>query len=190
MGHQGDMPNQLTHCTAVVLIPPADLWEPIQFIRREHDPQIGRWMPHVTLLYPFLPEAELSRAADVLRPLCAERAPFAVTLGEFRWFTHGGRSATLWLATEPSGPLMALHSSLLSAFPQCDHTARFAGGFTPHLSVGRWPAGRAGESAASLQAGWTPLGWPVDCISLIARPPRGLSPFVVQDELPLGRAGD
>jgi 2'-5' RNA ligase len=182
------MAQHLTHCTAVVLIPPEELWEPIQAIRREHDPQVGRWMPHLTLLYPFLPEPDLAGAAEVLRPVCRDQAPFTVTLRQFRWFVHGEESATLWLAPEPSEPMRALHAALLAAFPDCDATGRFEDGFTPHLSVGRWPAGRAPEAAAALQADWTQITWPIDRISLIARPPDGSGPFAVRSEVRLGRA--
>jgi len=42
-----------TYTTAVVLIPPEDVWEPIQKLRRVYDRHFDRWMPHLTLLYPF-----------------------------------------------------------------------------------------------------------------------------------------
>lgn len=44
----------LTHQTAVVVIPPEDVWPSIQAIRREHDRKIRRWMPHITLIEPFI----------------------------------------------------------------------------------------------------------------------------------------
>ena len=46
------MPNK-THTTAVVLIPPESVQPPIQAIRSVHDRNFLRWMPHITLLYPF-----------------------------------------------------------------------------------------------------------------------------------------
>jgi hypothetical protein len=36
--------------SAVVIIPPEELWIPIQKIRKKYDRQINRWMPHITLL--------------------------------------------------------------------------------------------------------------------------------------------
>ncbi|MBI5480461.1 MAG: 2'-5' RNA ligase family protein [Deltaproteobacteria bacterium] len=44
-----------THHTAVVIIPPGEIWGPIQAIRQRHDQQFHRWMPHITPLYPFRP---------------------------------------------------------------------------------------------------------------------------------------
>ena len=71
-----------THESAIVLIPPQEVWEPIQAIRRVHDRQVRRWMPHVTLLYPFLPGAALAGALAV-----AERALAAVA-------SHSGKRST------------------------------------------------------------------------------------------------
>ena len=48
-----------THHTAVVAMPPPEVWEPIQAIRRQHDRNVHRWMPHITLLYPFMPHEHL-----------------------------------------------------------------------------------------------------------------------------------
>jgi poly(A) polymerase len=33
----------------VVIIPPQDVWPPIQRIRQQHDRKIRGWMPHITI---------------------------------------------------------------------------------------------------------------------------------------------
>jgi len=53
----------LDHKTAAVIIPPEDVWEPIQAIRQRHDRKVGCWMPHITLFYPFLPRSRFGRTA-------------------------------------------------------------------------------------------------------------------------------
>ncbi len=171
---------------AVVLIPPAEIWEPIQAVRRRHDPAVDRWMPHVTLLYPFLSAEELPRAADELGEMCASSLGFGVDLARFDCFVHGHRWATVWLRPEPPEPIIRLQSQLLECFPWCDDTQRFPNGFTPHLSVGRWPAGRSEAAVAELQECWQQLNWHVDRVCLIARPDSGEAPFSVRHELPLG----
>ena len=60
---------------AVVLIPPLEVWEPVQAIRRAHDRQYHRWMPHVTLVYPFRPR----RLFEEVEPV--RRFHFALALG-------------------------------------------------------------------------------------------------------------
>ncbi|GAH05617.1 unnamed protein product, partial [marine sediment metagenome] len=41
------------YSSAVVIIPPREKWASIQEIRKIYDRNLTRWMPHITLLYPF-----------------------------------------------------------------------------------------------------------------------------------------
>src|SRR5512139_3217973 len=81
-------PRSKTHATAVVLIPPGEVWEPIQAIRRQHDRQVRRWMPHVTLLYPFWPRDEFAEADRGFRAALGGIPPFELSLARLRWFSH------------------------------------------------------------------------------------------------------
>ena len=36
------------YSSAVVIIPPKEIWESIQEIRKVYDRNINRWMPHIT----------------------------------------------------------------------------------------------------------------------------------------------
>ena len=58
----------LGHKTATVIIPPECVWGPIQAIRQKHDSEVGRWMPHVTLTYPFLPGHMACLGAGTIAP--------------------------------------------------------------------------------------------------------------------------
>jgi 2'-5' RNA ligase len=176
--------------TAVVLIPPEAVWEPIQAIRRVHDPQVERWMPHVTLLYPFVPARRLAEAAERLRPEAAACPAFEVTLREFGQFVHGRRSVTLWLRPEPEEGVRALQAALQAAMPWCDDVSRFRGGFGPHLSVGRLRSRTASRRlAAEVGAAWEPVRFTATEVALIARSGAPGDPFTVQATLPLKREG-
>lgn len=177
-------PGTKTTHTAVVLIPAPEVWEPIQVIRRRHDRQIDRWMPHVTLLYPFWPRARFDEAQALLAPACARVPSFPVTLRTFGSFAQK-KTSTMWLAPEPADRLRALHAALLAAVPDCDDTARHAAGFTAHLSVGQLD--RAADVArvlGELQAGWSPLTFAAAAVALIAR--EGDQPFAVDRTIALG----
>ncbi len=166
------------HTSAVVLIPPEEVWEPIQAIRRVHDPKVRRWMPHVTLLYPFVPEGMFAQVAERLAEALSGIEPFEVRLAEFSYFTHGKRSATLWLRPEPVAALAALQARLQEAVPWCDEVSRHRGGFTPHLSVGRFAGGAAAKrAAAEFLAAWRSLAFLADHVSLIARSGAPGDPF-------------
>lgn len=167
-----------THLAALVAIPPQSLWEPIQAIRRIHDRHARDWMPHVTLLYPFLPRESFDEVAGSLEGLDA--AAFDVTLAAFRYFRHYEWSHTIWLDPEPAGSWHQLHAALVRRFPDCIESSKYENGFTPHLSVGQ---SRSAEIAGTFQQKWTPLAWRVTELALVARPDR--QPFEVIRTVPL-----
>jgi 2'-5' RNA ligase len=174
-----------THQTAVAVVPPPEVWGPIQTIREKHDRQFRRWMPHINLLYPFYPVERFAQVLPRLIEACAKITPLVATLAEFRFFLHPSRKATLWLAPEPRDALVGLMEALLAACPECDDLCRFAGGFTPHLSVGQ--AGSAEEAErfhASRQPTWKPISFEVSAVALLRREPD--TPFEIARLVPLG----
>jgi RNA 2',3'-cyclic 3'-phosphodiesterase len=159
-----------THTTAVVIIPPLDLWLPIQAMRQEHDRHVRRWMPHITLIYPFRPRHEFAALAKRFWVLCQAIQAFCIDLEEVRVFRQRRESYTLWLAPEPKEPLVRLQAKLASMVPDCDDVTRHRDAFIPHLTVGQV----RGEVETSrlqqtLQAAWRALSFTVCEISLIWR---------------------
>ncbi len=179
-----------SHESAVVIVPPERLWGPIQAIRQEHDRHVRRWMPHITLIYPFRPRSVFDSAAPALARVCASVASFQIKLAKFRCFQHGRERYTLWLAPEPAQSVVSLQERLWRTVPDCDDVRRMPGGFTPHLSVGQIQ-GRAQMRALvnRLQAQWEPLAFEVNAVSLIWReaPPRDV--FRVDRLITLGSRG-
>ena len=107
-----------SHASAVVLIPPTCRWNLIQTIRRVHDRNVRRWMPHVTVLYPFLPFKHYSnQILDVLSDACKTLDAFDVTFRMFRYFKHQKSSYTLWLDPEPNDGFDELQAALQGRFP-------------------------------------------------------------------------
>ncbi len=180
------MPRYKTHQTSVVAMPSHDIWEPIQTIRREHDRQIHRWMPHINLLYPFYPRDQFQPEEVIprLAAACQQVPAFEVTLATFRYFKHGAKRATIWLDPEPREAFAHLQSTLQHAFPDYDEQSRYSGGFTPHLSVGQVTSRRALQSLlVTLQTNWTPVKFHLDAVALIWRTADG--PFQVERYIPL-----
>ena len=165
-----------THLSAVVVIPPKEVWEPIQTVRREHDKQFRRWLPHLTLLYPFAPKRDFNKVLPELAQVAWSHQPFTLTLAELGSFRHG-RNYTLWLRPDPAAPLIALQAALTKALPQFGDTGSFKGGFTPHLSVGQVEGkGKLERLRRELQANWQPLRFTVGELALISRkkPPNDI----------------
>ena len=105
-----------THRTAVVAIPPPEVWEPIQAIRRQHDRNVHRWMPHITLLYPFMPREQFGEALPRLLEVSRQSAAFQVTLATFQAFTHAFGKATIWLTPEPRHAFVTCRESYKPSF--------------------------------------------------------------------------
>ncbi len=88
--------------SALIVMPPPEKWSAIQHIRRLHDKSFFRWMPHINVLYPFVPDHSdgFVGAASAAREALARLQPFKVRLDKFRHFVHGKHSCTLWLDPE------------------------------------------------------------------------------------------
>ena len=143
-------------------------------------------MPHVTLLYPFLPRAALADTLPTAERALAAVAPFEVRLARLEAFRHRGGTFTLWLAPEPKDALAAVQAALVDRFPECDATGRFAGGFTPHLSVGQARGEVELEALRRELEGWRALAFTARAVSVIVRerPPRDV--FRTFADVPLG----
>ena len=181
------MPSNKTYKTAIVLIPPQQVWEPIQQVRRVHDKQFQRWMPHITLIYPFLPKDQFSSLRKKIDKIFSEQAPFVTSLSEFQYFRHHTNTFTIWLKPNPERRISELHESLWQLFPSLDDTRHFIDGFTPHLSVGQFVGSKAElfDLMNELQSTWEPIKWKIDRLYLIYRNDLPDDVFQIGEEIRL-----
>jgi poly(A) polymerase len=169
--------------SAVVIIPPDDVLPAIQTIRQCYDTRFYRWMPHINLIYGFLPESYFTDAVEIITPALAQIQPFTVSLTDFDTFQHG-KSSTAWLrpVAQPETALHELQEELQSLFPQCnEQSTKSASGFTPHLSIGQF---FSPEEAFTKLPEWYPVSFTVDSVALISR--QGNEPFEVKYIVRLG----
>jgi len=170
--------------SAVVIIPPEELWGPIQEIRKIHDKAYKRWMPHINMLYPFVNGEHFEAVVDNIRQAISSITPFKVSFKNFNYFNHGA----VWLQPQTeNNNVVTLQSLLERAFPYCnDLSKKSENGFTPHLSVGQWPKKDLKTASVTLQKGWKdPIEFTVNEICMISR--EGFEdPFRVVYRVPLG----
>ena len=175
-----------THKAALVIIPPEDQCERIDEIRRKHDRKIGRWMPHINLIYPFRSRRQFGVAARSVAEACASVEPFEITLGEFGSFDHG-TSHTMWLDPVPNEPMIQLQKALFDRFQDCDAVNSFETGFRPHLSVGQAKTQEDVDGLiAEFSRDWEPLVFTVDNVAMIWRSRQTRDVFKVDRRIKLG----
>lgn len=94
--------------------------------------------PHVTVLFPFVPAAEID--ADVvagIRALAGRVEPFAFELGQLRTWP-----GVLYLEPQPSSPFVELTEAFVAAYPDYPPYGGAHETVVPHLTVAQ------GEPAA------------------------------------------
>ncbi|MCB9638155.1 MAG: DUF504 domain-containing protein [Myxococcales bacterium] len=180
-----------TYHSALIVMPPPELWDAIQAIRKEYDKSFHRWMPHINLVYGFVDAALFSDAAALIQDALADVEPFTVTFSKIRHFRHG-KSDTIWLepGVNPAPALQRLQARLQALFPSCDEQIRKSeAGFTPHLTLGQ-VRGEARSKLSHLvqawQQDWQPIQFTVDHVALISRSDE--QPFRIQERVLFGGA--
>ena len=172
--------------SAVVIIPPEESWAPIQLIRRNYDRQINRWMPHITLLYPFRPQADYETLGKDFTNVCNYIEPFEITLKEFHYFNHGRQKYTLWLRPEPVDPIKDLQAKILEIVPDCNDVNKYKKGFNPHLSVGQIKGkDNLIKIIKNLEDKWKKIKFNVIEIFFIAREESKTSQFEIKKRIQL-----
>ncbi|MEU3903504.1 RNA repair domain-containing protein [Streptomyces goshikiensis] len=185
-GAPGEGPAPLdvpaTARTAVAWLPPHD--PAVEELRREHDPQAGRWPAHVNLLFGFVPESSFGEAVPLLAEVAARTRAFTVRMAGVHDFGHR-EGAMLWLdpATDGDGPWQELRRALVERFPGCRGRSE---GYTPHLTLGhsRDPRRAVREFTARLGGAAAPAPARVGALAVLSR--RGDGPMRVRATVELG----
>ncbi|MFX1410799.1 MAG: 2'-5' RNA ligase family protein [Promethearchaeota archaeon] len=171
------------YTSAVVIIPPKENWKPIQKIRQKYDRNIDRWMPHITLFYPFRPRSYYSRIEKKFSEKCYQINSFKLSLNRFKFFNHGHQNYTIWLDPKPCEPIITLQAELLKIVPDCNDVNKYKKGFTPHLSVGQIKGKETlYKVVKELQPSWENLEFDVKEIFFIAREKSKKSKFDIEKQ--------
>lgn len=170
--------------TAVVIIPPNEIWGPIQDIRKKHDRAVKRWMPHITLLYPFRAESEFNDLESPFSFVCQKFKSFNIELNNFKYFHHGKQNYTLYLDPKPDNLIKDLQSKIFHLVPDCNDVTLHKSGFVPHLSVGQIKGkDNLGVILEAFQTHWKPLKFNLDSIFFIARENMKKSEFKIKKQI-------
>ncbi|KAK1254469.1 hypothetical protein MKX08_008464 [Trichoderma sp. CBMAI-0020] len=161
-----------SHDTALCLIPPPHLWDPVNSLRSLNDEKFTKWPPHVTLVYPFVKPEALSDAAEALSglDLMPDGDDISMNLEEAEVFSHRRRS-TVFIRPK-SGQEQRRLSELRGRI------YRFLGWpkgreYQPHLTVAQSEDAHAAWHQFLLEKAQliTPLAWNTHQLAILVRDP-------------------
>jgi 2'-5' RNA ligase len=174
------------YTSAVVIIPPQEVWGPIQDIRIRYDRQINRWMPHITLLYPFRPYEEYDFIVNKFVKVCRSISQFEIILDELNFFHNPNQKYTLWISPSPKKAITGLQHSLLEISPDCNDLNVYKNGFVPHLSLGQCRSkSQTLALIEDIRKKWNKITFLLDQIYFIARTPAKNSKFEIKKSINL-----
>jgi 2'-5' RNA ligase len=106
---------------------------------------------HVTLLYPFIPAADLKSA------LRARIANVVEPHAHFDYHLHGPKAwpDTIYAALDPEAPFLQLHRELQAAFPDFPIYGGAVSEFVPHVTIAEGSA--VGDPATLTDRAWHAL---------------------------------
>jgi hypothetical protein len=125
---------------------------------------------HITVLYPFLPPAEISeRLLARLRDLFAGFGAFEFTLDRVGWFGEN----VVWLGPFDPAPFSALTTLAFTAFPSCPPYGGQHAEVIPHLTIGHLGGWQALHAAAESVSPCLPVEAAAAEVTLMAGPRPG-----------------
>ncbi len=174
--------THFSHENAVVIIPTEEIWEPIQNIRCKHDRAFWRWMPHITLLYPFRKIGEHARLKQHFEQQLFSFPIFEIHLRRVSYFMHKNSSFTIWLQPEPSRAVTQLQAEIQQIVPDCNAVHQYPGGYHPHMTIasGRG-VGQFQELLKKIKTNWHPLSFQVSCLYFLNRQQYPDDRFIVSE---------
>ena len=173
----------MDYISAVVIIAPHHVQAfAVPLMRKYSIDSLLRVPAHITVLFPFVPLAELDEACERLRQIFADAHPFEITLDGYGHFP-----TVAYLKPANPEPIKALFRRVHAAFPECPP---YRGGFgsddiTPHMTVGEFAS-----EAECLQAtfpDYAPISFKVRYLHLIVGVEHEPIPWITHDVIPLGR---
>ena len=173
-----------TILTSLVIIPPSDKQESIQTIRRAHDREFSKWMPHINIIYPFCTINLMDEIIPKIEKICDKIPKFNLTLSKFIFLKHITGRATITLAPEPKEAIEEIQSKIEIVLPEYNDISRFEGGFKPHLSIGQ--ASDEQDARALIQKfryDWENIEFTVESLFVVSRTDK--TPYKIYKEIKL-----
>ncbi|CAF1157808.1 unnamed protein product [Adineta steineri] len=168
--------------TALCIIPPENVWEQIQAIRSIHDKAYPRWMPHINLIYPFVPENNFDNIKVQLELICNQRKPFQIQFNQssFEYFKQRGDLCTYHLRPTISTDIVELQKLIQNQLSNIIKTKR---AFEAHLTLGQTTTSKISNTLIDIKNKWTTIEFTIDRIYMISRENHPENLFTIKREI-------
>ena len=176
----------MDYISAVVIIAPLPVQAfAVPLMRKYSFESMLRVPAHITVLFPFVPLTDLDAAAETLRAICVDVAPFDVTLDGYGHF-----STVVYLKPVNPEPIKAVFQRIHAHYPEYPP---YRGAFgnddiVPHITVGEFPSEI--DRAEATFPRYQPITFRVNCLHLVCGVEHQPIPWITHDVIPLGRKAD
>jgi len=119
--------------TALAIVIPEQFHEKINTIRKEHDKAYPRWMPHINILFPFLPKNRFEEIHNRLEQKLKLIGKFTINLIDVGYFKKKD-NGTMHLIPEDCEELRELFDVIKKEIPETSNKH----GYTPHMTIGQF----------------------------------------------------
>lgn len=180
----GELSEEVTHKSALCIIPNKSVWASIQPIREKYDEQVKRWMPHINIVYPFCPECEFDEVESILEISNIEDDFFKslikkeIKVDSIDYFTQKDK-IVVWMKPKDDPMWQKLYDRLQELFPK--HLKKKK--FVPHLTIAQYRGDmdKFNNFMSIIKGNFKPFTFTIDNFSLISR--EDDTPFTVIKEI-------
>jgi 2'-5' RNA ligase len=169
--------------TAIVIFAPFEVQAVAVPMLKQYFPEALRRAPaHITILYPFVPVEKLAAACGLLRALCADYAPFDITLDGYGTFPQ-----IAFMKIVNPEPIKALFRRVRALFPEyLPYEGQYGDDLHPHVTVAQFPD-EAAQQAVHLPA-YAPITFRADRLHVAYGELTSDMPWwVTYDVIPFGK---
>lgn len=166
--------------SALVIIPPVDLWPQIQAIRKANDSAFDRWMPHVNLCFPFIPPEEFDYFHEKFSEIFKDFQKFPLTFSNFGHFDQAKKSVIWADPVTKNGEIKEIYTKVVQELVFLKENRDFH----PHMTLGQFDKWAVAKKKEELLKDWTEISFEVDQIHLIQRDGQ-TSPFYIKKSIQL-----
>jgi 2'-5' RNA ligase len=164
--------------TALVIIPPVEVWPQIQNIRKVHDSAFDRWMPHINLCFPFISPEEFDLFFERFSEVFKDFEKFSIKFSGLGHFDHA-KKAVLWAdPVTKMGEINEIYGRIVKELGYLKENRDF----NPHLTLGQFEKGAVERKKEEFMKDWKEISFEVEEIHLIQRDGQN-SPFYIKKSI-------